>query len=77
MLTSNDVARGRLVGQETYHGVPVKHYVIDGDAFLAAARKSRDPRLKAFGQALRSADDADLYVDAKSGYPVAFPSPRP
>jgi hypothetical protein len=72
MLTSSDVARGRLVGQETLHGVPVKHYVIDGDEFLAAARKSRDPELRAFGKALRSADDADLYVDAQGGYPVAF-----
>jgi hypothetical protein len=72
MLTSSDVARGRLVGQETLHGVTVKHYVIDGDEFLAAARKSSDPELRTFGQALRSADDADLYVDAKGGYPVAF-----
>jgi hypothetical protein len=72
MLTNSDVARGRLVGQETLHGVPVKHWVIDGDAFLAAARKSRDPKLRAFGAALRSAEDADLYVDAKGGYPLAF-----
>jgi hypothetical protein len=72
MLTSSDVARGRLVGQETLNGVTVKHYVIDGDEFLAAARKSSDPELRTFGQALRSADDADLYVDAKGGYPVAF-----
>jgi len=72
MLTSGDVARGKLVGQETLHGVPVKHYVIDGDAFLAAAQKSRDPKLKAFGEALWSAEDADLYVDAKGGYPIAF-----
>ena len=72
MLTSSDVARGKLVGQETLHGVPVKHYVIDGDAFLAAAQKSHNPELKAFGEALWSAEDADLYVDAKGGYPVAF-----
>lgn len=72
MLTSSDVARGELVGQETLNGVPVKHYVIDGDAFLAAAQKSRDPKLKAFGDALWSAEDADLYVDAKGGYPLAF-----
>jgi hypothetical protein len=72
MLTTSDVARGRLVGQETLHGVPVQHYVLDGDAFLAAARKSSDPNLKAFGEALWSAEDTDLYVDAKGGYPVAF-----
>jgi len=72
MLTSSDVARGKLVGQETLNGVPVKHYVLDGDAFLAAAQKSTDPKLRAFGEALWSAEDADLYVDAKGGYPVAF-----
>jgi hypothetical protein len=72
MLTGSDVARGRLVGQETRAGVPVKHYVIDGGAFLAAARASSDPELRAFGEALWSAEDADLYVDAKSGYPVAY-----
>jgi hypothetical protein len=72
MLTGSEVARGKLVGEETLNGVPVKHYVIDGDAFLAAAQKSSDPKLKAFGQALWSAEDADLYLDAKTGYPVAF-----
>ncbi len=72
MLTSSDVARGKFVGDETLNGAPVKHYVINGKAFLAAAKKSSNPKLKAFGDALWSADDADLYVDAKSGYPVAF-----
>ena len=72
MLTSSDVARGKLVGEETLNGAPVKHYVINGDAFLAAAQKSTDPKLKAFGEALWSAEDADLYIDAKSGHPVAF-----
>ena len=72
MLTSSDVARGKLVGQETLNGVPVKHYVLDGDAFLAAAQKSSNPKLRAFGEALWSAEDIDLYVDAKGGYPVAF-----
>jgi len=72
MLTSSEVARGKLVGQETYNGVAVKHYVINGDAFLAAAKNSNDPKLKAFGEALWSAKDADLYLDAKSGYPLAF-----
>jgi hypothetical protein len=72
MLTGSDVARGKLVGNETRNGVPVKHYVINGDAFLAAAQKSSDKNLKAFGDSLWSAEDADLYVDAKGGYPVAF-----
>jgi len=72
MLTSSDVARGKLVGNETRNGVPVKHYVINGEAFLAAAQKSSDPKLRAFGESLWSAEDADLYVDAKGGYPVAF-----
>jgi len=72
MFTSSEVARGKLVGEEKLNGVPVKHYVIDGDAFLAAAQKSSDSKLKAFGEALWSAEDADLYVDAKGGYPLAF-----
>ena len=72
MLTSSEVARGVLIGDETLNGVPVKHYVLNGEAFLAAAQKSRDPKLRAFSKALWSAEDADLYVDAKGGYPVAF-----
>jgi hypothetical protein len=72
MLTSGDVARGQLVGQETLNGVPVKHYVIDGDAFLSAAQNSTDERLKSFADGLWSAEDADVYIDAKTGYPVAF-----
>lgn len=72
MLTSSDVARGRLVGQETLGGVAVKHYVLDGDTFLAAAQQSRNPKLQAFAKSLWSAEDADLYVDARGGYPVAF-----
>ena len=73
MLTGSDVARGKFVGDEKLsNGTPVKHYVIDGDAFLAAAQKSSDPKLQAFGEALWSADDIDLYVDATGGYPVAF-----
>jgi hypothetical protein len=72
MLTGSDVARGRLVGQETRNGKAVKHYVINGEAFLAAAQKSRNPKLRSFGEALWSAEDADLYVDATGGYPVAF-----
>jgi len=72
MLTSSDVARGEFIGQKTYRGIPVKHYVLNGDTFLAAAQKSRDPKLRAFGEALWSAEDADLYVDTKGGYPRAF-----
>ena len=49
MLTGSDVARGKFVGDEKLNGAPVKHYVIDGDAFLAAAQKSSDPKLQAFG----------------------------
>jgi hypothetical protein len=72
MLTSSDVARGTLVGQETLNGVPVKHYVIDGDAFLAAAQDSENEDLKSFAEGLWSAEDAHIYLDAKTGYPVAF-----
>ena len=72
MLTSSDVARGELVGEETLNGVPVKHYVIDGDAFLVAAQNSADPQLRAFGEALWSAENIHLYVDAAGGYPVAL-----
>ena len=72
MLTRSDVARGTLVGQETFNGRPVKHYLIDGDTFLAAAKKSSDPQLRAFAEGLWSAEDAHLYVDAQGGYPVAF-----
>jgi hypothetical protein len=72
MLTSSDVARGTQVGEGTLNGVAVNHYVLDGEAFLAAAQKSRDPKLRAFAKALWSAEDADLYVDAREGYPLAF-----
>ena len=72
MLTRSDVARGTLVGQVMYNGRAVQHYVIDGDTFLAAAKKSQDPQLRAFAEGLWSADDADLYVDVQGGYPVAF-----
>jgi len=72
MLTSSDAAIGKLVGQENFNGVPVKHYVINGEAFLAAAKKSSNPKLRDFSKTLWSAEDADLYVDAKGGYPVAY-----
>ncbi len=71
MLTSPEVARGKLVGEETLNGVQVKRYVVSGPAFLAAAQNSKDPNLKKFGDALWSADDAYVYVSPE-GYPVAF-----
>jgi hypothetical protein len=72
MLTNSEVARGRLVGQEMRNGKAVQHYVVDGEAFLEAARASSDPKLKSFAEALWSAEDADLYLDAARGYPIAF-----
>jgi hypothetical protein len=72
MLTNSDVARGRFVGNETLNGMAVKHYVIDGKTFLEAAQNSSDANLRKFGQSLQSAKDADLYVAADGGYPVAF-----
>ncbi len=72
MLTSSDVARGELVGEETLNGETVQHYVIDGDSFLIAAQNSKDEKLRTFGESLWSAEDAHVYVDAETGYPVAF-----
>lgn len=72
MFTSSEVARGKLVDKLTVNGVPVNHYLINGDAFLSAAQKSQDEKLKAFGDALWKANDADLYVDSEGGYPLAF-----
>lgn len=72
ILTDADVARGQLVGTESLDGRPADHYTMDGATFLAAAQASADPTVQAFGQALRSASDADLYVDVESGYPVRY-----
>lgn len=72
ILTDSDVANGSLVGVETLDGVPVDHYIIDGPTFLAAAQASSDPTVQAFGQALRSAGDADIYIDTETGYPVRY-----
>ncbi len=72
MFTNSDVARGKLVDKMTVNGASVNHYAINGETFLAAAQKSSDEKLKAFGDALWKADDADLYVDATGGYPLAF-----
>jgi hypothetical protein len=71
MFTSKEVARGTFAGNETLKGKAVKHYVIDGPTFLAAAQKSKDPTLSSFGKSLWSAKNADLYVSA-DGIPVAF-----
>lgn len=72
ILTGSDVARGTLVGEEDHDGMAVRHYVIDGDEFLAAAQSSSDPDVNRFAQALTSATDGDLYVSADGGYPVAY-----
>lgn len=71
MLTSPEVARGKLVGEETRNGIKVKHYVVNGAAFLAAAQNSKDANLKKFADALWEAKDAHVYV-SEDGYPVAF-----
>jgi len=71
-LTSSDVARGTFVGDETLDGMAVKQYVIDGDSFVAAAQGSSDPNVSLFAQSLLTATDADLYVAADGGYPVAY-----
>jgi hypothetical protein len=72
MFTNSDVARGKLADKVTVNGTPVNHYIINGEAFLSGAQNSQDEKLKAFGDALWHAKDADLYVDAKGGYPLAF-----
>jgi hypothetical protein len=72
ILTGSDVARGTLVGEEDRDGMTVRHYVIDGDEFLAAAQSSSDPNVNRFAQALTGATDGDLYVSAEGGYPVAY-----
>ena len=71
-LTSSDVARGTFAGDETLDGTPVEHYVIDGEAFIAAAQGSADPQVSSFAQSLLSATDADVYVAADGRYPVAY-----
>jgi hypothetical protein len=72
MVTSSDVARGEYIGKARWKGQSLKHYVIDGDAFLAAAQKSSDSELRAFSKSLWDAEDADLYIDSQEGYPVWF-----
>ena len=72
ILTDSDVANGILVGAESIDGVAVDHYVIDGPTFLTAAQESSDPAVQTFGQALRGAGDADIYIDTETGYPVRY-----
>jgi hypothetical protein len=72
ILTGSDVARGTFVGDEVLNDRALKHYSIDGDEFLAAAQGSSDPNVSLFAQSLVSAADADLYVSAEGGYPVAY-----
>jgi len=72
ILTDSDVANGSLVGSENLDGTAVDHYVIDGSSFLAAAQASNDPTVQTFGQALRDAGDADIYIDTETGYPVRY-----
>jgi hypothetical protein len=72
VLTSSDVARGTLAGNETLNDMSVEHYVIDGPTFLAAAQGSSDPTVQAFGHALTNAANADLYVATDGGYPVSY-----
>jgi hypothetical protein len=71
-LTSSDQPIGRFVGEETLDGEAVRHYVIDGQAFLAAAASSTDPTVHKFASSLTSAADADLFVAADTGYPVKY-----
>ncbi len=72
ILTSGDVARGTFVGDEDLNGTAVKHYLVNGDEFLAAAKASADATVSRFAGSLTSATDADLFVAADTGYPVAY-----
>jgi hypothetical protein len=72
ILTSDGVARGTFVADEVLDGMPVKHYRMDGAAFLAAAQATGDPTVSGFAKSLRSASDGDLYLAADGGYPVAY-----
>lgn len=72
MLTNPEVARGKFVSEGEINGVKAKRYVIDGDAFLAAAQGSSDEKLQAFAENLWTADDIYVWVDSATGYPVAL-----
>jgi hypothetical protein len=71
MFTGKDVARGTYTGTAVINGESTKRYVIDGPTFLSAAQNSKDANLRAFGESIWSARDADLFV-SQAGYPVAF-----
>lgn len=71
LFTGKDVARGTYTGTAVINGESTKRYVIDGPTFLSAAQNSKDANLRAFGDSIWSARDADLYV-SQAGYPVAY-----
>jgi hypothetical protein len=72
MLTDPEVARGKFVSEGEINGVKAKRYVIDGDAFLETAQNSENEKLQKFAENLWSADDIYVWVDSKTGYPVAL-----
>ncbi len=72
LLTDPEVARGKFVSEGEINGVKARRYVIDGDAFLATAQKSENEKLRAFAENLWTADDIYVWVDSKTGYPVAL-----
>ena len=71
LFTGKDVARGTYTGTAVINGESAKRYVIDGPTFLSAAQNSKDANLRAFGDSIWSARDADLYVSS-AGYPAAY-----
>lgn len=72
LLTDPEVARGTFVSEGEINGVKAKRYVIDGDAFLATAQNSENEKLQAFAENLWTADDIYVWVDSKTGSPVAL-----
>jgi hypothetical protein len=72
LLTDPEVARGKFVSEGEINGVKAKRYVIDGDAFLQTAQNSDNEKLRAFAENLWTADDIYVWVDSKTGYPVAL-----
>lgn len=72
LLTHPDVARGKFVSEGEINGVKARRYVIDGDAFLAAAQASEDAKLSAFAKNLWTADDIYVWVDSATDYPIAL-----
>jgi hypothetical protein len=72
LLTDPEVARGKFVSEGEINGVKAKRYVIDGDAFLETAQNSENEKLQKFAENLWSADDIYVWVDSKTGYPIAL-----